>query len=170
MQDRRKEKKPCMTIVCTYISMYLYGLFVIATVCLRDTFYQIYIDSMHRLMCKITISGIYIYTDCTYGMILEQKTVWPWLYRPAQAISMLETLLGELNKHILKLPKWFFISPTMIAMGWPTARAISLIRKLSFLLTAGDVSTLHSLSAQTLTALSDNVVQESSCLVRECRE
>ena len=47
------------------------------------------------------------------------------------SLVRLDSLVGELCKWVLKLPKWFFNTPTRIAMGLPSMRAHCLMRNAS---------------------------------------
>ena len=86
------------------------------------------------------------------------------------SLKALNSFLGELCKRILRLPKWYSNTATMIVMDLPSAEACCLIRKLRFLRRITDHSPVNAdtLSSRMLFALSDDI--ESVCLIRECLE
>ena len=86
------------------------------------------------------------------------------------SLVWLDSLVGELCKQVLKLPKWFCNTPARIAMVLPSMRAHCLVRKLCFLrkLTDGVVESTSLLGTRMLWAFGSD--QESTLLVRECSE
>ena len=81
------------------------------------------------------------------------------------SLKTLNSFLGELSKRVLRLPKWCSNTASMIVMDCLSAEARCLTRKLCFLRWITESSS-HTLSSQTLFALSDDI--ESVCLIREC--
>ena len=98
-------------------------------------------------------------------MCLTHLDVW-WCLSHS-SIQMLDSFLGELSKRLLKLPQWYSNTPATIVAGQRSARALCLTRKLNFLKKISASETSGSLSAQTITSLSDDI--NSVCLVREYR-
>ena len=86
------------------------------------------------------------------------------------SLGQLDSLVGELCKRVLRLPKWFCNTPARIVMGMPSMRAHCLVRKLCFLrkLTDGDAECASLLGAKMLEAFGCD--QKSTWLVRECLE
>ena len=83
------------------------------------------------------------------------------------SLKILNSFLGELCKRVLRLPKWYFNTASMIVTDCLSAEARCLTRKLCFLCWITDSSS-DTLSSQTLFALSDDI--ESVCLICECLE
>ena len=84
------------------------------------------------------------------------------------SLKALNSFLGKLCKRILKLPKWYSNTTTMIVMDLQSAEARCVIRKLRFLRLITDHSPADTLNSRMLFALSDDI--ESVCLIRECLE
>ena len=55
-----------------------------------------------------------------------------WFLNDA-VLNLLYSLLGELSKRILRLPKWHSNTAAMVVLDWGSARATCLERKLCFL-------------------------------------
>ena len=83
------------------------------------------------------------------------------------SLQILNSFLGKLCKRVLRLPKWYSNTASMIVMDCLSDEARCLTRKLCFLCRITDCSS-DTLSSQTLFALSDDIV--SVCLNRECLE
>ena len=87
------------------------------------------------------------------------------------SLKILNSFLGEFCKRILKLPKWYSNTASMIVLDCPSAEARCLTWKLCFLRRITDQSSAShadTLSSRILLALSDDI--ESVCLIRECVE
>ena len=80
-------------------------------------------------------------------------------------LNLLYSLLGELSKRILRLPKWHSNTAAMVVLDWGSARARCLERKLCFLhrITKDLDTATDKMSSHMFCALSDDL--ESTCLV-----
>ena len=92
------------------------------------------------------------------------------LFLNGAVLNLLHSLLGELSKRILRLPKWYSNTAAMVVLNWGSARAMCLERKLCFLhrITKDLDTAANRLSSHMFCALSDDI--ESTCLIRECLE
>ena len=101
---------------------------------------------------------------CVMPILLYGCENWLLCY---SSLKILNSFLAELCKRVLRLPKWYSNTASMIVMDCLSAKARCLTRKLCFLRRITDSSS-DTLSSQTLFALSDDI--ESVCLIRECLE
>ena len=83
------------------------------------------------------LSGRSIIDTCVLPVLLYGCEQWRLT---ETSLGQLDSLVGELCKRVLRLPKWFCNTPARIVMGMPSMRAHCLVRKLCFLrkLTDGD--------------------------------
>ena len=79
-----------------------------------------------------------------------------WFLNDA-VLNLLHSLLGELSKWILRLPKWYSNTAAMVVLDWGSARARCLERKLCFLhrITKDLDTATDRLSSHMFCALSD---------------
>lgn len=111
------------------------------------------------------LSGRSMVDTCILPILLYGAENWCLSYN---SLQVLDSFLGELSKRLLKLPQWYSNTPASIVAGQRSARALCLTRKLNFLKKISAVESRETLSAQTITSLSDDI--NSTCLVRECRD
>ena len=118
----------------------------------------VYQGAISPLSCRSLVE------TCVMPILLYGCENWSLCY---SSLEILNSFLGELCKRILRLPKWYSNTASMIVMDCLSAEARCLTRKPCFLRRITDSSS-DTLSLQTLFALSDDI--ESVCLIRECLE
>ena len=113
------------------------------------------------------LSGKSLIETCVLPVVLYGCENWRLT---TSSLARLDSLIGELCKRVLKLPKWYCNTPARMALGWPSMRAMCLVRKLCLLLKLmdGDAKSANLLGAKTLEAFGED--KGSTLLVRECVE